>query len=531
MNQKITVLLVITTFIYSSCARVGRPTGGIKDVLPPVTISASPSFNSVNFKDKKIKISFNEYIKLKDLNKQLVISPPMDFSPLISPMGYPSKYISIQIKDTLKENTTYTFNFGNAIIDNAEGNPLKRFKYLFSTGEFIDSSLVKGAIQDAFLQKTSHNITVMLYAADSTFYDSIIYKQKPNYITNTLDSITFLISNIKNGKYYLYALEDKNNNLLFNSKDEKIAFLKEPINVSSDSTFLLNLFHEVPNFSIKNVLQLSKNHIVIGYEGLLKAQVKTIIDQGKKTIDFVSYKDRKTDSIHIWYKNVDTDSINILIQKRDTIISKQIRLRSKKLDSLQLKKSVESTLHLNDSLYILSNTPIIKINKNFIKLQKKDSSEVRFRILHEKLNNRFLIDFNKEEKSVYSLTLFPNAITDFFGSKNDSLQFTLNTKKKEFYGSLSIILKGRGKTPLILQLLTEKGELLKTVFVEKKKQINFDLLKPRKYKIRIIYDANKNKRWDSGNVLNHRQPETIRYYPKTIEVRSNWSITEEFVIN
>lgn len=304
MKQKLTVLLVLTTFFYSSCARVGRPTGGIKDVLPPVSISASPSFSSVNFKDNKIKISFNEYIKLKDLNKQLVISPPMKYAPLITPMGYPSKYISIQIMDTLKENTTYTFNFGNAIIDNAEGNPLKRFKYLFSTGVFIDSSRVKGSVQDALLQERKQNITVMLYAADSTFYDSILYKQKPNYVTNTLDSVGFLISNIKNGKYYLYALDDKNNNLLYNPKDEKIAFIEEPVDVSKDSAFQLNLFQELPNFSIKNISQLSKNHLVIGYEGHLMAQVEDVFNQEKQLLDFVSYKDKDMDSIHVWYKNV-----------------------------------------------------------------------------------------------------------------------------------------------------------------------------------------------------------------------------------
>jgi len=531
LNQRLTFLLVLTTLFFYSCARVGHPTGGIKDILPPVTISASPDFNSVNFKNDKVKISFNEYIKFKDLNKQLVISPPMTYSPIITPMGYPSKHITIKIKDTLKENTTYTFNFGNAIIDNAEGNPLKRFKYLFSTGQFIDSSHVKGTVHDAFLQKIKQNITVMLYAADSTFYDSIIYEKKPNYVTNTLDSVGFFISNIKEGQYYLYALDDKNNNLLFNPKDEKIAFIKESIDVSKDSSFQLNLFQELPDFNIKNISQASKNHIIIGYEGLLTSSIDEVLNKEKQTIDFISYKDKKTDSIHIWHKDIDTDSISIKIKKQDTIITKYLRLRSKEIDSLQIKKGIESTLHLNDSLYILSNTPLSKIDDQYIKLMKKDSTEVNFSIIHEKLNNRFLIDFNKDEKSEYLLKILPNAITDYFGSKNDSLQFKFNTKKKEFYGSLTISLKHNNKTALILQLLTEKGVVLKTIPVGKNQQINFDFLKPNKYKIRVIIDENNNNKWDSGNLLEQEQPEEVLYYPKTIEVRSNWSITEEFVLN
>lgn len=531
MNQRLTVLVLLATLFNYSCARVGRPTGGIKDILPPVTISASPDFNSLNFKEKKIKISFNEYIKFKDLNKQLVISPPMTYTPIITPMGYPSKYITIKIKDTLKENTTYTFNFGNAIIDNAEGNPLKKFKYLFSTGKFIDSSRVKGVVHDAFLQKTKQNIIVMLYAADSTFYDSIVYKKKPNYVTNTLDSIGFDISNIKNGKYYLYALDDKNNNLLFNPKDEKIAFIKESIDVIKDSTFQLNLFKEIPNFNITNISQASKNHIIIGYEGQLKASIDEVLNKSEQSLNFISYKDKKTDSIHIWHKDVDTDSIFVKIKKQDTIITRHIRLRSKEIDSLQLKKSIESTLHLNDSLYIVSNTPLSKINDQLIKLVKKDSTEVSFTVFHKKLSNRFLIDFNKDEKSEYSLKILPNAITDFFGSKNDSLHFKFNTKKKEYYGSLTISLKNNNKTALILQLLTEKGALLKTVFVGDNKLVNFDFLKPNKYKVRVIFDKNNNNKWDSGNLLKQVQPEEVLYYPKVIEVRSNWSITEEFILN
>ena len=130
--------LIILVMLYS-CARRGRPIGGEKDIDAPILISATPDHKSVNFDTKKIRINFNEYIKLEDVNKQLVISPPMENQPIISPVGTASKFINIKILDTLKENTTYTLNFGNSVKDNNEGNVLEQFKYVFSTGNYIDS--------------------------------------------------------------------------------------------------------------------------------------------------------------------------------------------------------------------------------------------------------------------------------------------------------------------------------------------------------------------------------------------------------
>ena len=124
MIYRVFILLCLIVIATSNCAKRGRPTGGPKDSIAPVIVTARPPFESINFKDDEIRIYFDEYIKLNDLNKQLVVSPPMKYPPIITPLGTPSKYIKIQILDTLKENTTYTFNFGQSVIDNTEGNVL-----------------------------------------------------------------------------------------------------------------------------------------------------------------------------------------------------------------------------------------------------------------------------------------------------------------------------------------------------------------------------------------------------------------------
>ena len=231
-------------------------------------VIANPPYKSINFNSKKIKLSFDEYVTLDKLNQQLVISPPLKYAPTISPQGSPSKEITIKLTDTLKENTTYIFNFGNSIRDNNEGNTLKSFNYVFSTGKYVDSLKTKGLVKDAFNNKHDKDISVLLYKVDSSYSDSIVYKQKPNYITNTIDSL-YKITNIKDGKYLLIALKDVSSNYLFNPKEDKIGFYNRFIELPKDSLINepLSLFKEVPSFRVISAKEISKGKILFGFEG------------------------------------------------------------------------------------------------------------------------------------------------------------------------------------------------------------------------------------------------------------------------
>lgn len=525
------ILLLLVLLSFANCARVGRPTGGEKDMEPPISISASPDFESVNFKGNRIKIFFDEYIKFKDINKQLVVSPPLKYPPEITPLGTASKYISIKLKDTLKENTTYTFNFGNAIVDNSEGNPLKQFKYLFSTGYFIDSLGVDGIVRDAFQRETASDITVLIYAIDSTFNDSIIYKRKPDYVANTLDSIAFSITNVKDGKYLLLALNDVSKNMIYNPKEDYIGYLNNPIDIKSDSTYQLILFKETPTFAIKNTSELSKNHIVLGYEGSLKATVKEVVDKNKNSISFLSYKDRDTDSLHVWFKDVDSDSLFIQLKEKDSLTNHIVRIRSKEKDSLELTKNIRQTLDLRDSLFILSNIPIQILNKDKMELIDKDSVNIPFTIRENALKDKFQIDFNKKYSNRYTFSLLPSAITDFLGHENDSIKYSFSTKKTEDYGEIEFKISNNTNLSLIIELLNDSGDLVERNYMNTTKTLNFILLKPGNYIVRVIFDANNNQKWDTGNYLKKVQPEKVEYFNKEIELRANWKISEEFIID
>ena len=143
------LFFLLTIVALMQCAKRGTPTGGPKDIAPPILVRSTPANMSINFKSNKIRLYFDELIKLKDVQEQLIVSPPLKYNLEISPQGGASKYVEIKIKDTLKANTTYTLNFGQSIQDNNEGNPSSFLTYVFSTGDYIDSLQVSGVVKDA----------------------------------------------------------------------------------------------------------------------------------------------------------------------------------------------------------------------------------------------------------------------------------------------------------------------------------------------------------------------------------------------
>ena len=236
-------ICLLFVIVMASCAKRGSITGGTKDTIAPVLKASFPKNMSTNFNGKEIKLVFDEYVKLKNINKQLIISPPMKNQPEILPYNA-SKIITIKLKDTLQPNTTYSFNFGQSIEDNNEGNAYPQFKYVFSTGSYIDSLKINVKVKDALEKKTDNFVSVMLYEINEKFNDSTIYKQSPRYITNTLDSLKVVtLENIKAGKYLLIALKDNGNNK-FNPKVDKIGFQKQYITIPNDTIFEIELFKE-----------------------------------------------------------------------------------------------------------------------------------------------------------------------------------------------------------------------------------------------------------------------------------------------
>ncbi len=527
------ILFLVIALQLLSCARRGNPTGGPKDENAPILITTSPTINSINFSDKEIKIYFDEYVVLKDVREQLVVSPPLKYPLMISPQGLPSKRISIKIKDTLQTNTTYVFNFGNSIQDNNEGNILANFKYVFSTGKQIDSLKLSGTIKDAFAIKPKDFVSVMLYKANEKFTDSTIFKEKPFYVANTLDTIAWNITNIKEGKYHLIAMKDKNSDLIFQPKEDEIAFLDTIISLPTNQQIVLKLFKEVPNFSIKKPEEMAKGHLMFGYYGdaeNLQITTQKIYAKNQDSLAFKSYliPEKNKDSIHYYYTtNTKIDSINFKLSNRDFIAENMVKIRLKKVDSLVFKKNL-SVLHPKDTFSIVSNNPLVSVIDKEINLFVQDTIPVNFTTKVKELNSIQLI-FEQKPSKRYHLEILPNGITDIFKQVNDTLNYNFSTKKETYYGSINLTVNTKNY-PIIVQLLDDKYQIISEKYATEKKPFLFDYLIPQKYTIRVIADTNGNKKWDTGNYLKKLQPEKVYYYPKTIKVKENFYLNQQFDI-
>jgi hypothetical protein len=308
------LIVCIAIIVVAGCAKRGNITGGTKDTLAPVLKMSFPKNYSTGFTGREIKLVFDEYVKLKDIKKQLIISPPMENAPEILPQTA-SRTVTIKIKDTLQPNTTYSFNFGQSIEDNNESNPYPQFKYVFSTGSYIDSLQLRGAIKDAFERSPDKFVSVMLYEATDTFNDSVVYKENPRYITNTLDSLqTFTLENLKAGRYKLIAIKDANSNNKFDPRTDKIAFHEAFVTVPNDTLYEMELFKEAAPFKAIKPTLASGNRFYMGYAGKPQG-VKTTLKNGNDIIETVVTKVPDKDSLNIWYKPVKADSLQMAIRK------------------------------------------------------------------------------------------------------------------------------------------------------------------------------------------------------------------------
>ena len=522
--------LLFMTFSLVNCAKRGSPTGGPQDSIPPVFVKATPPNYSTSFDGDEIRIHFDEYIKLEDYQKQLIISPPLKNS-IISPQGSASKFIKIEITDTLVPNTTYVFNFGQSIQDNNENNPFSSFKYVISTGDYIDSLSVSGTIIDELSAQPDNFVSVMLYPVDSTLSDSIVYKDPPRYVTNTLDSLTtFEIGNIKEGEYMLIAMKDEDANYTFQPKKDKIAFLQEYITIPADSSYTLKLFKEALPPKSSRPKQVAEGHVSFGVEGPVDSLEITLLTP--KPAGFTSLWTRRPnqDSLHYWYKpKIEIDSL-IFESKgpeyTDTLI---MRRRNREQDSLAFTNRTGRTLRPKSPFELYSSTPISSFKENLITMYQ-DSTSIPFSVKEDSLYTQLNLEFASKEDTSYQVQFLPGAITDFYNAVNDTLTYSFRTKEEAEYGGINLNLANATKFPYIVRLLSSQGEVLQAMTTTQETKFNFEFLEPGDYKIQVVEDANGNGIYDTGKYLEKVQPEIVQNFDKTIEIRPSWFAVETFTL-
>ena len=516
---------------FTDCAKKGRPSGGLRDTIAPVILRSAPENFTTNFKNNEIRITFDEFIKLKDISKELIISPPLKYPPVITPLSV-SKVLKIKILDTLKDNTTYSFNFGNSILDNNEGNLFPNYKYVFSTGSYIDSLTLKGTAVDALLPKTDFPTTVALYQVDQSYKDSLVFLEKPTYITTTINETNnFELSNLKQGTYQLIALKEQTRNYTFQPKTDKIGFYKDLITIPTDSLFELRLFKEVPDFKPTRPKLESSNRISFGYQGKTDNYQITLLTQMEDDFQYQVLKQPGRDTLNFWFKpKVTKDSLVFVTKNKLQIDTTTVRFRELYSDSLRLTAINDRLISLGDTLKLKANTPLVAINSEKISVVTKDTLAIDFVAQINTKENAAQIVFDKQEEQLYSITLRNGALTDYLSNTNDSIVYRQQVKPIADFASLNLTLDNADEFPLLIELIDEKFKVVKQTYLEANAPVFFEHINPGKYFIRLIVDQNKNKIWDPGNFLDKLAPEKVVYYPSIIELRANWSWSETFTL-
>ncbi len=511
------------------CAKRASPTGGPKDSIPPVLINASPKLNTVFFDGDGFNMTFNEYVTLKDLSKQLIISPPLNSTQYkVYPVTGASKKVTLKLLDTLLDNTTYTFNFGESIIDFNESNPSSYLTYTLSTGATIDSLFIRGRVTDAFERETERFISLQLYPVDSVYTDSVIYTQKPLYVTSTLDTTIYRFQNLRAGKYALIALEDKAGNYFFDQNSDKIGFNEQLIELPKDSVIDLRLFKERTNFFWDKPYFVNDHHIRLAYYGDREEEPFKMVSDVPDSFESLVTQSRNTDTLNYWFKGAELDSLQFEFNIKDSLQIKTVQFKNPTPDSLVIDKLKQGTLGLKEQFELKSNLPIVTVNSEQLIVTNVDTIQIPAALKIQENYDRITVDFEVIPNDRYEITLLPNALVDFWGQTNDTLVYRTSTKKIEDYGNIFLRVQHESPYPYIIELLKNNKIIRRYDTIVEGNNYTFKLLDTGKYRVRLIEDANENKQWDTGNYLEKIQPERVIYYWKEIDLRANWDMNETF---
>lgn len=580
-KKNIFLFLIPSLFIFlSRCANPVTPQGGPKDVRPPKIVACEPPDLTTHFQSRRIKITFDEFIQVKDARNQIMISPPLlpktDFS-------IHAKSFLIKLNDSLKANTTYSFFFGDAISDLTENNILHNFNYVFTTGAYIDSLTLQGKIIDAFTLAPQKDVYAMLYVNenDTIPFDSLPYRVRPYYLTKTSENGEFIFHNLRNVHFKLFALKDLNGDFLYNMATEKIGFsdslvngtyvvpqipdtlnkkdtlVKKDTRVNKDTSVKKDttsrLISTVPSYSLKIFEQIDSTQKLLRSDLIQTGEVRLIFryptkkpvftpinftPDGKWDIEF----SKKMDTVFLWLTKVPADSLILKIEdagsKTDTaIIDLKIKSKKKIVEKKEKEKPETVKFSLNiwgaklnqfkGDLEITCSYPLSHYDfSKIVLIRGKDSLKPKV-FFSDLLKRKIQIKEKWKEDQNYRIVIPDSAFLSLNNLANDSLVADFKTMSAKDFGLLKVdITMDQKPGNYIIQLLDEKENVQEERRIDKPVKMQFDYLPPGKYKLKAILDQNHNGRWDTGNYLKHRQPEEVFYLPKTIEVRANWDIDE-----
>ena len=546
------IFIIFIPLFFVACANIVAPTGGAKDIQAPKVLKCVPQNYSTNFKETKIRIFFDEFIKLNNINNQSIISPTLDKLPDFNLKG---KSIIISFNEKLKDNTTYTIYFGDAIADITENNILSNFQYVLSTGNSLDSLTVKGKITDAFTTKPEEDVIVMLY---KNIYDSVPYKERPLYITKPNKSGDFVFSNLKNGIYKMFALKDENNNYIYDMPNEIIAFkdsvispeIIDTVRKDSSKNTIYNLFLFKETDTIQKLIKTNIYHerklTFIFKHPTVNVKITPLNCKFENKWNIKDLNPGK-DTLIYWLTNVDNDSLILEIRDNNIILDTvEFALKHKTKSKLSGKRADISDkflykININKNkvfdfykpVFLNISRPVKEYALSKIVCLRQTETEdtiikdtIRPQIsFADSILKKTEINYKWKESQSYHIFIPPSTFKDIYNYTNDTINIYFKTQSLKYYGTIKLNINiPETKNVYIIQLLNEKEKILKQDIIKQDETIIYEYLKPATYKLKIIQDSNNNGKWDTGNYLKNVRPEQVKYYDSIIKTRSNWDM-------
>jgi len=458
----LTVIIIITFISVISgpgCANIIPPEGGLKDSLPPFLEKATPPDSSHNFSEKKITLTFDEYIQLQNPNQELIVSPVPQEEPVIESR---LKTLTIRLRDSLEPNTTYTLNFGNAVRDVNEGNIARNFTYIFSTGATFDSLTLSGKVILAANGKVDTTLVVMLHKNGD---DSAVVNEKPRFLTRLDSSGNFRFRNLPWGTFYIYALQDQGNSHRYQSEKQLFAFADSSVTIQTNKKpILLYAYAE------------SSTTTPAGSRPQLSARPKPGGNNSEKRLKFQT--------------NAGNGQLDLL---DSLVLTFEVPLKT--LDTSLVHFSSDSTF-----------TPLT--NYHFV----TDSTQ-----------KKLTLQYNWQENTRYNLILEKEFAQDTLGRallKADTLKF--KTKKLTDYGTIRMRFKNFIASLNPVLLFVQNDNVIKS-FPLTGPELTQSIFPPGEFELRVLYDRNKNGKWDPGEFFGkHIQPELVKPIGRKVTIKSNW---------
>ena len=557
----VTIILVMMIFTDSCANTTTPPSGGPKDTIPPVITKISPLPGSINVPRQKTKLvlEFNEYVKIQD-PKSLFLSPPLEKTPKYKLQG---KGVVVTFESDLDSAKTYTLDVTNAIADNNEGNMFPGYTLVFSTGDRIDSMMITGTVQDCNTLKPIKGATVMLYKDHA---DSALFLHRPDAAVKTDEWGFFCLRNIQDTVYRLYALIDENNNNLYESESEKVAFfdtLVTPLLKVNDtlpelqkydmkdtasclarkSEYELNIFKEKPTKQmIVNKERVGERTAYITFMAPY-AQIDSIWIKGVKPENLITQFNIMQDSLEIWVNDPkeqpDTFFLNVNYMKTDSLgllnsFTEEIKLIKPKKSAAgkssqkDIKKedttcvvtidakpeTVEQYGFVFEFKYPLVEEAFDSLTFRYLNPKQQEYTE-KYAVVQDSLNLRKYVlrpNLTMLPGYEYFVKVPHRKFKDINGFYNDSTEVKVTLPNDDKLSTMNLKLSNVNNKYIVDLLNEKRDKILRTYVVDKDATLPFPYLKAGKYSIRITEDVNRNGVVDTGNLLEHKQPEKVLFY-------------------